>query len=85
MPEVRLRPKGQVTIPSNIIEAARLPADAVFEVALVNGVITFTPRVSEKSRRSDILSYAGVFSGAWGKTAAEVDITLSNLRDEWER
>jgi hypothetical protein len=51
----------------------------------VNGVITFTPRVSEKSRRSDILSYAGVFSGAWGTTAAEVDKTLSKLRDEWER
>jgi hypothetical protein len=85
MPEVRLRPKGQVTIPSNIIEAARLPADAVFEVALVNGVITFTPRATEKVRRDDILSYAGVFSGAWGKTAADVDRTLNDLRGEWER
>ena len=84
MSEVRLRPKGQVTIPSNIIEAARLPADAVFDVELVNGVITFTPRIKKRSG-DDTMAYAGVFAGAWGKTPKEIDGSLTRLRDEWER
>lgn len=84
MSEVRLRPKGQVTIPASIISEAQLADDAVFDVCLVNGVITFTPKRT-KSAREDILSFAGVFHGAWGKTPAAVDKTLRNLRDEWER
>ena len=84
MTEARLRPKGQVTMPASIIEEAQLADDAVFEVGLVNGVITFTPKRT-KSAREDILAFAGVFHGAWGKTPAAVDKTLRDLRDEWER
>ncbi len=84
MPEVRLRPKGQVTIPASIIDEARLAEDAVFDVGFINGVITFTPKRT-KSTREDILSFAGVFQGAWGNTPAAVDKTLRKLRGEWER
>ena len=84
MLEVRLRPKGQITIPAAILETARLDADATFEIALVNGVITLTPKTST-SKREDIMAYAGMFKDTWGKTAAEVDQTLNDLRNEWER
>lgn len=84
MPEVRLRPKGQVTIPSSILDEAHLVPDAVFDVGLVNGVITFTPKRAMENRE-DILSFAGVFHGAWGNTPEAVANTLGHLRDEWER
>lgn len=86
MPEVRLRPKGQVTIPASIIEKAHLSEDVMLDVELVNGVITLTPHPQGKGRaREDIMAYAGIFRGAWGDTAKKVDETISKLRDEWER
>lgn len=84
MAEVRLRPKGQVTIPASIINEAHLADDAVFDVNLINGVITFTPKRA-KGAREDILSFAGVFHGAWGNTSVAVDEAQRMLRDEWER
>lgn len=84
MSQVRLRPKGQVTIPANILESAQLAVDATFEVALVNGVITLTPKVSA-SEKEDIMAFAGIFKGAWGDNVATVNETQDNLRDEWER
>lgn len=86
MPEVRLRPKGQVTIPASIIEKAHLAEDVMLDVALVNGVITLTPQPKAKgSQREDIMAYAGIFHGAWGDTPKRVDETITKLRDEWER
>lgn len=84
MPEVRLRPKGQITIPATILERANLATDATFEIALVNGVITLTPKVP-LSNQEDIMSYAGIFKGAWGESADAVNKTLDGHRDEWER
>ena len=84
MPEARLRPKGQVTIPASIIEKAHLTEDVVLDVALVNGVITLTPQ-SKGTQRADIMSYAGTLQGAWGDTPEKVDETISQLRSEWER
>ena len=86
MPEVRLRPKGQVTIPASIIEKAHLTEDVMLDVELVNGVITMTPHPQGKGcTREDIMAYAGIFQGAWGDTPKKVDETVSKLRDEWER
>ena len=84
MPEVRLGPKGQLTIPAAILEKAKLAADATFEIALVNGVITLTPKV-RLSNQEDIMAYAGIFKGAWGDSAAAVNTNLDLHRDEWER
>jgi bifunctional DNA-binding transcriptional regulator/antitoxin component of YhaV-PrlF toxin-antitoxin module len=84
MPEVRLRPKGQVTIPASIIEKAHLSDDAMLDIQLINGVITLTPQ-SKPNQREDIMAFAGIFQGAWGDTPAMVDKTISDLRDEWER
>jgi antitoxin component of MazEF toxin-antitoxin module len=84
MPEVRLRPKGQITIPASILEQAHLSNDVVLDVALINGVITLTPQ-TKPNQREDIMAYAGIFKGAWGATTTKADETISDLRDEWER
>ena len=84
MPEVRLGPKGQLIIPAAILEKAQLAADATFEIALVNGIITLTP-IARLSNQEDIMVYAGTFKGAWGDSAAAVNNNLDLHRDEWER
>ena len=84
MPQAQLRPKRQITIPASIFDAAHLAEDAVFEVGLVNGVITFTPKAA-KSKRDDVMAYAGIFQSAWGETREDVERAINGLRDEWTR
>lgn len=84
MPEAQLRPKRQITIPASIFDAAHLAENAVFDVGLVNGVITFTPKAL-KSQRDDVMSYAGIFHGAWGDDTEALRDSVARLRDEWER
>ena len=84
MPEVRLGPKGQLTIPATILEKAQLAADVTFLIALVNGVITLTPKV-RISNKEDIMAYAGIFEGAWGGSAEAVNSNLDMHRHEFER
>jgi bifunctional DNA-binding transcriptional regulator/antitoxin component of YhaV-PrlF toxin-antitoxin module len=85
MPEARLRPKGQVTIPAAILETARVDIHSTFEVAVINGVITLTPKSNQGEKREDIMAFAGMFKETWGKTPVQVEKTLNDLRDEWER
>ena len=84
MSEVRLRPKGQVTIPASILERAHLATDATLEVALVDGVITLTPK-ENPTEKQDIMAFAGIFKGAWGDTNEAVNNALDNHRNEWDR
>ncbi len=84
MPEVRLRPKGQVTIPATILESAHIEPNTFFDVDIVEGVITLTPKADSKNRE-DIMSFARMFKNTWVKTPDEVNKTLDKLRDEWER
>jgi bifunctional DNA-binding transcriptional regulator/antitoxin component of YhaV-PrlF toxin-antitoxin module len=84
MAEVRMRPKRQVTIPAAIIEEAKLSEDATFDIAFVGGVITLTPRVKDK-KKDDIMSYAGICKGVWGNTDEEIEKTIRDLHNEWER
>lgn len=84
MPEVKMRRKNQVTIPASIVEIAHLSENCRFDVEYLNGVIIFKPKeVSQKV--DDVLSYAGLFSGAWGSTSEQIDETISNLHNEWEK
>ena len=81
MPEVRLRSKGQITIPAAVLESANVSTDAIFEVALVSGVITLTPK-GRAVEREDVMAFAGVFKGAWGETPEAVSKALDEHRDE---
>ena len=52
-----------------------------FEVALVNGVITLTPKLNQVEQE-DIMAFAGIFKGVWGDTPAAVSKALDDHRDE---
>ena len=68
MPEVRLRREGQVTIPASILESAHIELNTIFDVDIVKGVITLTPKADSKNRE-DIMSFAGMFKNNLGENA----------------
>ena len=82
MPEIRMRRKNQITLPASIVRQARIEPDDRLIVSFLGGNIVITPKkvVEEKS---DIMSYAGMFTGTWGNTPEAVEATIRNLRDEW--
>ncbi len=84
MTQVRVRPKGQITIPVHIAEAARIHADDTLDISCANGVITLIP-VARKERGSSIMAFAGIAQGTWGTTTDEVDACLEQGRSSWER
>ena len=79
-----MRSKNQVTIPASIVEAAHLTENCKFDVEYLNGVIIFTPQ-DLKPTKDDVLSYAGLFSGAWGNNVHEVESTINHLHNEWTK
>lgn len=84
MSTVRVRPKHQITLPASIVSQAGIHQDDLLEAKYVNGVITLIPK-ARQARQDDIMGYAGIARDVYGKTADEIDATLSGLRDEWER
>jgi AbrB family looped-hinge helix DNA binding protein len=84
MPEVTIRPKGQITIPAEIMKSWHLRANDKVNVNLVNGVLMVTPTNRRENKKS-ILAYAGIARGLWGNTAEEIDTFIRNERDSWER
>ena len=84
MPEIRMRPKHQVTLPASVVRAAKLKPDDRLTVTFINGSIIITPKHDAKDQ-DDIMSFAGIGHGLWGNTPEEVDQTLRNMKDSWER
>jgi len=84
MSTVRVRPKHQITLPVSIVNQANIHQDDLLEANYVNGVITLVPK-ARHAHHGDIMDYAGVARDVYGKTAEEVDASISQLRDEWER
>lgn len=84
MSHIRVRPKHQITIPSNIAQAADIKLDDVLDIAYVNGIITLVPQ-KRLQRKESIMSYAGIARGLWGNTTTEIDASIRNDRDSWER
>ena len=84
MPEIRMRPKHQVTLPASVVRQAKLKADDRLTVSYVNGSIIITPK-HEARDQDDIMSFAGIGHGLWGNTAAEVDQTLLQMKNSWQR
>lgn len=84
MPIVKMRAKGQITIPASIVETAHLSENSKFDVEYLNGVIILKPLTVEH-KKDDVLSYAGLFAGAWGETSVEFENNIHNLHNEWER
>jgi AbrB family looped-hinge helix DNA binding protein len=84
MPVVKIRPKGQLTIPAEILQAWHLKANDPVNVNLVNGIVLLTP-VSRQEQQKTIKSYAGIARGLWGDSADDIDGFIRNERDSWER
>lgn len=88
MKKIRLE-HHQLTLPTEIIEQARLHHGDLLAVSYLNGTITLTlvnqaVVVAEKQEKS-MLDYAGSCKGAWGHTPAEIEDTLSMDRASWDR
>jgi AbrB family looped-hinge helix DNA binding protein len=84
MPEVTIRPKGQVTIPAEIMQSWHLRTNDRVNITLVNGIVTMTP-IKRKEASKDIMSFAGIGRGIWGDTHEEVETTINEIRNSWNR
>ncbi len=62
----------------------KFEADDLLNVDYINGVIDITNKRPDK-KKSNLKAYAGLGKGLWGNTPEEVDATIRNLRDSWER
>ncbi len=85
MLEIRMRPKHQVTLPASIVREANLQPDDKLSVDYINGSIIITPARLTGSAGADLLAYAGIAQGAWGRSPQEVEKTIAETRDSWSR
>ncbi|MGV6851623.1 MAG: AbrB/MazE/SpoVT family DNA-binding domain-containing protein [bacterium] len=86
MPLVTLRPKGQLTIPVNILQQWNIKPYEQLEVSFQNGIVTMMPaKRKEQSRKSNLKAFAGIGQGCWGDTPEAVQDSIHNLRNSWTR
>jgi hypothetical protein len=88
MPTIRIREKGQVTIPYEILQEwntkNHVQINDTIEAVLANGVLILIPKKRHASKR-DMLSFAGTGKGVWGKTGDEIDSNLKEIRQSWKK
>lgn len=84
MPEIRMRPKHQVTLPASIVRAANLQPDDKLEVSYVNGNIIISPKKATV-QPVDVMAFAGIGRGLWGATPEAVENNVEKLRSDWQR
>jgi antitoxin component of MazEF toxin-antitoxin module len=88
MPQVKLREKGQVTIPAELLQewsrVNHVATNDSIDVQLSNGVLMLIPSKRHTTKR-DLMSYAGAGKGLWGNTPAEIETTIQALRNSWAR
>lgn len=88
MPQVKIREKGQVTIPAELLQEwsskNHVSINDSMEAALVNGVLMLIPNKRHTAKR-DIMSFAGVGKGLWGNTPEEIDASINEIRNLWTR
>ena len=84
MPLVKIRPKGQITIPSEILSAWSMQSEDKVNINLINGIVPLTP-IKRLDNKKSIFSYAGIGKGLWGETVDEINHFIHNERDSWEK
>ena len=84
MTEITVRQRNQITIPKAIAEEAGITEGAVGDLSYADGVITISFR-GHPREPFDLSRYIGIGKGLWGDTPEEVDRTLREQRDEWDR
>lgn len=92
MPLVKMKEKGQVTIPAAVREQIAAQTGDVFEVVVKDGAIVLMPRevISRSLPRAkegregvDISSWIGSGKGLFD-TPEDVDAFIRSERDKWE-
>jgi bifunctional DNA-binding transcriptional regulator/antitoxin component of YhaV-PrlF toxin-antitoxin module len=88
MPQVKLREKGQVTIPADLLQewsrSNQVATNDSIEVSLANGVLMLIPSKRHAAKR-DIMSFAGAGKGLWGNTHEDIETSIQQLRNSWTR
>ena len=84
MPNIRIRPKHQVTLPASIVRQANIKPDDTLSVTFLNGSIILTPTQAQHAGE-DLMSFAGIGRGLWGSTPEAVDQTIAEMKNAWER
>jgi antitoxin component of MazEF toxin-antitoxin module len=88
MPQVKLREKGQVTIPADLLQEwsrkNQVATNDSIEVSLSNGVLMLIPSKRHTAKR-DIMSFAGAGKGLWGNTHEDIKTSIQQLRNSWTR
>lgn len=88
MLQVKLRDKGQVTIPAELLhewnKCNHVAINDSMEAQLANGVLMLIPKKRGANKRT-LMSFAGVGKGLWGDTPEAVDASMNEIRDSWAR
>jgi len=88
MRQVKLREKGQVTIPAELLQEwnqkNQVSIHDVMEARLANGVLMLIPKKRQAAKRS-VMSFAGIGKGLWGNTPVQVDASIQEIRNSWVR
>jgi bifunctional DNA-binding transcriptional regulator/antitoxin component of YhaV-PrlF toxin-antitoxin module len=88
MLQVKIREKGQITIPAEVLQEWRIKNQVnthdVLNVSLSNGVLMLVPSQKTAAKR-DMLSFAGSGKGLWGQTEQEIESSISEVRKSWSR
>lgn len=88
MLQVKLREKGQITIPVNILQEWRrqnqVQTNDAIDISLANGVLMLIPSKRGQTKR-DLLSFAGAGKGLWGESEPEIESSIAALRASWAR
>lgn len=82
MKKIRLEHR-QLTLPAEIIEQARLHHGDLLEVSYLNGAIVLSLSTNATKPTRDIMQYAGIGKGVWGRTAEEIDAKLAGEPASW--
>ena len=78
MPKTTISSKNQITLPARLLREMGLKAGDQVAVGIEEGSLVLHPRPQ------DWVSYtAGALKGVYGKTKADVDAYLEELRGEW--
>lgn len=81
MPLATIRPKGQITIPAQILQQWDIkPYDKV-EVSVQNNVVMIVPMKHKEAKKCrNITEYLGISKGMWGNSPEEIQESILNLR-----
>ncbi len=88
MLQVKIREKGQITIPAEVLQEWRVKNQVnthdVLNVSLSNGVLMLVPNKKTSVKR-DMLSFAGSGKGLWGQTEQDIENSIAEVRKSWSR